>query len=175
MAKRIVMGDNIPGNCIQKLNDEIMGVLDIATSNIDSANLLVNDITEIKTQSNQINSYMESLNDGLLKYKAISAGIYSIATHTNLVALNASIEAARAGVHGKAFAVVAEEVRNLAGKSKAIVSESEEISKQSLDAITTVNDLISNIIQSYDRADISISLINQSLKSILTSISKNES
>jgi iron only hydrogenase large subunit-like protein len=174
MAKRIVLGDNIPNNCIQKLNDEITGVLDIATSNIDSAHLLVEDMSQIKDMSARINTYMTTLNDGLLKYKSISSSIYSIAMHTNLVALNASIEAARAGVHGKAFAVVAEEVRTLATKSKTIVSESEEISVQSLDAIASVNDLIENIAQSYDKAHISISLINQSLSSILRTIHNSQ-
>jgi len=175
MAKRIVMGDNIPANCIQKLNDEIMGVLQIASSNIASAHLLEEDITDIKSKSSQINGYMTMLNDGLIKFKSVSSDILSIATHTNLVALNASIEAARAGVHGKSFAVVAEEVRNLANKSKAIVSESEDISKESLAAVKSVNDLIANIVKGYDRAHISISIINQSLSSIMNSISSSES
>lgn len=170
MAKRIAVGDNLPANCIQKLNDEIMGVLDIATSNINSANLLVEDITEIKTKSSQINDSMGTLNEALSKYRKISADILSIATHTNLIALNASIEAARAGEHGRAFAVVAEEVRSLAGKSKTVVSESEVISEQAFEAIGLINDLIENIVKSYDNAHISISIIDQSLTNILERI-----
>ena len=172
MARRIVMGHNIPANCIQKLMDESASVINIATSNIDSANLLIADITEIKTKSGLINDYMATLNDALLQYKKISSSIYSIATHTNLVALNASIEAARAGQHGKSFAVVAEDVRTLAEKSKSVVADSEMISAQSLDAIGSINELIENIVKSYDKAHISISIINQSLNSILKSISR---
>ena len=170
MAKRIVMGDNIADNCIQKLHNEIMGVLEIATSNIDSSNLLVDDITDIKNKSGLINGYMDTLNTAISKYKGISSSILSIATHINLVALNAKIEAGRAGVHGKAFSVVADEVQTLATKSSSIVSESEELSTQSLDAIHSINDLIGNIVKSYDNAHISISIINQSLQSILKNI-----
>ena len=175
MAKKIVVGTNIPANCIQKLHEEIMGVLDIATSNITSANLLAGDITDIKNKSGQINGLMESLNDALIQYQKISAEILSISRHTNLVALNASIEAARAGVHGKAFSVVAEEVRTLAGKSQVVVSSSEDISAQAMDSINSINELISNIVKNYDKAHISISIINQSLNNILNSISTFES
>ena len=150
-----------------------MGVLDIATSNVNSVNLLVADITDIKNKSGMINGLVATLNESLLKYKEVSAEIYSIATRTNLVALNASIEAARAGQYGKTFAVVAEEVRGLADKSKAIVSDTKNISEQSLDAVHSINDLIENIVKSYDNAHISISIINQSLNNILKTMSSN--
>jgi len=170
MAKSIVLGDNLAANCIQTLNEEILGVLDIATSNVGSANLLLEDITNIKAKSAQIADCMATLNDGFEKFKAISTNILSIATSTNLVALNAAIEAARAGVHGKAFAVVAEEVRNLASKSKTIVSESDAISEQTLDAINSVNELIESIAANYDKAHISISIMSQSLNSIIDTV-----
>jgi methyl-accepting chemotaxis protein len=150
-----------------------MGVLDIATSNIDSAHLLVEDITGIKNKSGSINSYMETLREALLKYKTISSDIYSIATNTNLVALNASIEAARAGQQGKAFAVVAEEIRDLADKSKGVVSESDTFSGQALDSVNSIHELIQSIVKDYDKAHISISIINQSLNSILKGITRS--
>jgi len=170
MAEAIVMGDNIPANCIQMLVDEIKSVLEIATSNVGSANLLLEDIASIKSKSAEISECMATLNDGFSKFKTISSNILSIAMSTNLVALNASIEAARAGVHGKAFAVVAEEVRALASKSKVVVSESDAISDSALAAITDVNELIDSIAENYDKAHISISIMSQSLNAIIDSI-----
>jgi len=173
MAKKIVSGDNIPANCIQKLHDEIMGVLDIAMSNINSADLLVEDISDIKNKSGMINGFMKTLNESIHKFKDISDSILQISKMTNLVALNAKIEAARAGAHGKTFVVVADEVQKLSGKSQNVVSESETFTNQSLDAIKAINDLIENIVVSYDKAHISISIIDQSLHNILKSLGKS--
>ena len=55
------------------------------------------------------------------------AVIAKIARQTNMLALNASIEAARAGQHGKGFAVVAEEVRNLAKSSNEAAEKIAEL------------------------------------------------
>lgn len=78
------------------------------------------EITTVGSQVHQLASQTDAIN-------AILDVIHAVAEQTNLLALNAAIEAARAGEHGRGFAVVADEVRNLASRTGRSAGEIQQL------------------------------------------------
>lgn len=99
---------------------------------------------------------METINESSKRVSAILHTINDIAEQTNLLALNSQIEAARAGIHGRSFAVVANEVSNLADRCAEAARESEKMIEATMKAVqsgnvemeetvTTLNTTVENI------------------------------
>lgn len=141
-ATELASGVSHETESINDLNDNIVSIIDkvkASDKNANNASVLANSaMSKIECSNKEMNRLLEAMkqiSEMSAKTANIVKTIDDIAFQTNILALNASVEAARAGTAGKGFTVVAGEVRNLAGKSAEAASQSSSLIQQIVEAI----------------------------------------
>ncbi len=126
----------------QGLRKHLIETQGLVKESKDAIGDLFSQITESAHTEEELSSKVEQLSRNADDVKSILDIINDIADQTNLLALNAAIEAARAGEHGRGFAVVADEVRNLAGRTQKSLAE---INSTIMVIVQEINDVSSQM------------------------------
>jgi len=138
--------------------------LHAALENISEMENAVNDVNRASSEMDELNGTAQSIH-------AIVDTIKSIAEQTNLLALNAAIEAARAGEQGRGFAVVADEVRTLAAKTTGSVDEITGIVNQLTQKVENSDNSLRTVVQRVHSGQKQASVSAGSIESITDAIS----
>ncbi|ABK49523.1 MULTISPECIES: methyl-accepting chemotaxis protein [Shewanella] len=128
------------------------------------------EIAGLMSQINNAAGSIKSLSEQSQKINSVLSVIGGIAEQTNLLALNAAIEAARAGEQGRGFAVVADEVRNLASRTQASTLEINEMLSELHKLVSVAVKTMDESQQSCVRSVDSSRAISESLGSVTSAV-----
>ncbi len=154
----------LASNIQQRIEESLMLLADqmrIMADNKSAADEVGSQIHHLSDKSNQISEFVQL--------------ITSISEQTNLLALNAAIEAARAGEHGKGFAVVADEVRKLAEQTTHATTEINQLIEDILSSVSHSVTLVEKTNDLVQEQSIAVDRTSQSFDFIYTSVNNMSS
>jgi iron only hydrogenase large subunit-like protein len=146
MAIKIAKKINFSDNCIVK-DRNAMRVKDANLmrwheNNARVMKIITADIGAIKSKVDQTIATLSNVNEVIGLYETLIDNIDRIAANIHMISLNASIEAARVGEHGRTFAVVAESIRSLAGETQETTYKIEKATKEAQTALGGISEMV---------------------------------
>lgn len=132
---------------IEEISGKIKGNADYAAQASSKAGTIGNDMLLNSQLMNQMTEAMIEINKGSVEIAKIIKTIEDISSQTNMLSLNATIEASRAGEMGKGFSVIANQVRDLAAKSSQASKSTTLLIDSSIKALENGTDIVNRTVQ----------------------------
>lgn len=157
-AMALAEGATEQAGAVEELSATIAEVTDTAKSSAKTAEDMFHKVNDVMTEAEERNEEMRNLGTAMERITATSneikniiSTIEDIASQTNLLSLNASIEAARAGDAGRGFAVVAEQIGKLAADSGKSAVDTKQLIEKSLQEVESGNVIAASGVEAFEQ------------------------
>jgi len=158
-----------------QLGDMVMALSSDSNQGMGAAATVIDEVSSLTDEVSHASGVIKQLEEDSSNIGTVLVLIRDIAEQTNLLALNAAIEAARAGEHGRGFAVVADEVRILAGKTQQATTEIQAIIEELQQRARNAVQVMENGQERVGTTQLQASRVNESLNRIESKLSEIKS